>query len=119
MLDRIFPRQFDNAYRGHWLGLVLFVLIIALKAIQGFNSIVWTHTTMVGADGIPVDSFSPVAASEATTMAIVAQGRTSGAIPSISSARSRGSRGRRRRARGSPGVPRSSLGARLRTRCPQ
>jgi hypothetical protein len=68
MLNRIFPKQFDNTYRGHWLGLVLFVLIIALKAIQGFNSMVLTHTIMVGADGIPVDSFSPVAAGEATLM---------------------------------------------------
>ncbi|HSC19014.1 MAG TPA: hypothetical protein VLC74_08880 [Rhizomicrobium sp.] len=68
MFERIFPSQFDNRYRGHWLGLALFVLILALKALQGFNSIVWTHRVMVSADGIPVDSFSPVAASEATLM---------------------------------------------------
>jgi hypothetical protein len=68
MLERIFPKQFDNIYRGHWLGLVLFVPIVALKAIQGFNSIIWTHDIMVGADGIPVDSFTPVAAGEATQM---------------------------------------------------
>jgi hypothetical protein len=68
MLERIFPRQFDNAYRGHWLGLALFVLIVALKALQGVNSMILTHRTMVGADGIPVDSFGPVAASEATLM---------------------------------------------------
>jgi len=68
MLDRIFPTQFDNRYRGHWLGLGLFVLIVALKALQGFNSMVWTHQVMVSADGIPVDSFGPAAASEATLM---------------------------------------------------
>jgi hypothetical protein len=68
MLSRIFPKQFDNTYRGHWLGLVLFVPMMALKAIQGFNSIVRTHDIMVGADGIPVDSFAPVAAGEATQM---------------------------------------------------
>jgi len=64
MLNPIFPKQFDNTYRGHWLGLALFVLIIALKALQGFESIASTHDIMVGADGIPVDSFSPAAASE-------------------------------------------------------
>lgn len=68
MLARIFPKQFDNLYRGHWLGLALFVAVVALKAIQGFNSVVWTHNIMVSADGIPVDSFGPVAASEAVLM---------------------------------------------------
>jgi hypothetical protein len=68
MLSRIFPKQFDNTYCGHWLGLVLFIPIVALKAVQGFNSVVWTHKVMVSADGIPVDSFGPVAAGEATQM---------------------------------------------------
>jgi hypothetical protein len=65
---RVFPRQFDNAYRGHWLGIALFAAIVLLKAIQGFNSIVFTHRIMVGADGIPVDRFDPVAASTAVAM---------------------------------------------------
>jgi hypothetical protein len=68
MLERIFPKQFDNTYRGHRLGLLLFVPIMALKAVQGFNSVVWTHKVMVSADGIPVDSFAPAAAGEATQM---------------------------------------------------
>lgn len=68
MLNRIFPKQFDNTYRGHWLGLLLFVPIIALKAVQGINSVVWTHKVMVSADAIPVDSFGPVAAGEAIQM---------------------------------------------------
>ncbi len=68
MIARIFPKQFDNTYRGHWLGLALFVLIVAVKALQGFESMIFTHKTMVGADGIPVDTFGPVAASETTLM---------------------------------------------------
>jgi hypothetical protein len=68
MLDRLFPKQFDNVYRGHWLGLVLFALVLAVKALQGFNSIVRTHDIMTGADGIPVDTFTPLAAAEATQM---------------------------------------------------
>lgn len=68
MLSRIFPKQFDNTYPGHWLGLALFALIVAVKALQGIQSIISTHRTMVRADGIPVDSFGPVAAREATLM---------------------------------------------------
>jgi hypothetical protein len=68
MLEHIFPKQFDNAYRGHWLGLVLFVLVIALKAVQGFNSMVWTQQIMESADGIPIRTFGPVAAGEAILM---------------------------------------------------
>jgi|SRR4051812_37924603 hypothetical protein len=68
MLDRIFPKAFDNRYRGHWLGVVLFVLVILLKAVQGVNSIVMTRKVMIGADGIPLDSFNPIAANTAVEM---------------------------------------------------
>jgi hypothetical protein len=50
----------------------------------------------------------------------VATGRlSSGAMPGISSLRSFGRRSAARRRRGSLGVPRSSFGARFRTRWPQ
>ncbi|HEX3944449.1 MAG TPA: hypothetical protein VHW69_10210 [Rhizomicrobium sp.] len=68
MLDRIFPRQFDNRYRGHWLGLALFVLVLIVKALQGVNSIIWTREIMAGADGIPIDTFSAAAADSAILM---------------------------------------------------
>jgi hypothetical protein len=68
MLNRIFPRQFDNDYRGHWLGIALFILVIALKAVQGVNSIMMTHQVMTTADGIPVDSYGPAAAAAAMSM---------------------------------------------------
>jgi hypothetical protein len=65
MFARLFPRQFDNAYRGHWLALILFGLLLALDAVIGTNSILNTRSVMTGADGIPVDSFPPQAAQEA------------------------------------------------------
>jgi hypothetical protein len=68
MLDRIFPKQFNNRYGGHWLGLALFVLVLVVKALQGVNSIIWTREIMASADGIPIDTFSPVAASNAILM---------------------------------------------------
>lgn len=65
MFARVFPRQFDNIYRGHWLALILFGLLLALDAVIGTNSILNTRTVMTGADGIPLDSFPPQAAQEA------------------------------------------------------
>lgn len=64
MFLRLFPRQFDNAYRGHWLALILFGLLLVLDAGIGANSILNTHEVAIGADGIPLDSFSPSAARE-------------------------------------------------------
>jgi hypothetical protein len=68
MIERIFPKQFDNIYRGHWLGLVLFASIAAIKAMQGFESVIFPKDTMVRADGIPLDKFGPLAGSEAILM---------------------------------------------------
>ncbi len=62
MLKRIFPKQIDNAYRGHWLGIVFLVPIVLLRAVMGFNSIVFTHLVATGADGIKLDSFDPAGA---------------------------------------------------------
>jgi hypothetical protein len=68
MLSRIFPKQFDNIYRGHWLGLWLFAAVVLVKALQGLNSIVMTRQVMTTADGIPLDSFNAAAAQAATGM---------------------------------------------------
>lgn len=65
MLARLFPDRFDNAYRGHWLALILFALLLLLDAVIGTNSILNTRSVMTGADGIPLDSFPPQAAQEA------------------------------------------------------
>lgn len=62
MLSRIFPKQFDNAYRGHWLALWLFVPVMLVRAIEGVNSIVITRQVATGADAIPLASYDPPAA---------------------------------------------------------
>jgi hypothetical protein len=64
MLSRLFPRQFDNVYRGHFLGLWIFVPIMLIKALQSLESIFNTRATAIGADGIPLASFPPAAAEE-------------------------------------------------------
>lgn len=62
MFGRIFPRQFDNVYRGHWLGLVIFAIVVLLRGVQGFNCMVMPHTVITGADAIPIDTFGAAAA---------------------------------------------------------
>ncbi len=62
MLDRLFPKQFDNAYRGHWIAIAIFILVVLLKATQGVNSMFLTVQTMKNADGIPLDNYSGAAA---------------------------------------------------------
>ena len=62
MLNRIFPKQIDNVFRGHWLAILIFTLLVILRAAMGFNSITLTHMVATGADGIPLDSYGPACA---------------------------------------------------------
>ena len=59
MLSRIFPRQFDNNYRGHWLAPWLLGGVMAVKAIQGVQSIINARDVLTTADGIALDRFNP------------------------------------------------------------
>ena len=68
MLERIFPKQFDNTYRGHVAGLVIFVLVVALKALQCIETIFNTRHTAVNADGIPLSTFTPSGANTVLSM---------------------------------------------------
>jgi|SRR5580704_3256671 hypothetical protein len=47
MLSRIFPRQFDNAYRGHRFGFWLFVPIVLMELSMGANSLFNTRTVVM------------------------------------------------------------------------
>lgn len=64
MLESLFPRVADNTYRGNRLALVLFGLLTALKLLIGMRSMLDPVAVAQGADGIPIDSFSPDAARE-------------------------------------------------------
>jgi len=68
MLRRIFPKQFDNCYAGHKLGLAIFVAVMLARAMQGLNSVVLTRRTMASADGIPIDRYDIDAASAAISL---------------------------------------------------
>src|SRR5437899_6922720 len=62
MLDALFPSRADNAYRGHRLALWLFGVVVLLRAVIGLNSLFNGHAVAVGADGIPLDSYTPAGA---------------------------------------------------------
>ena len=62
MLNRIFPKQFDNSFQGSRLAIWLLIPILLLRAIIGFNSMAFTRSVAMTADGIPLDKFGPDAA---------------------------------------------------------
>ncbi len=57
MLNRIFPKQIDNTYRGHRLAIWLFALVVVMELSMGTNSIVNTRMVAMSADGIPIDQY--------------------------------------------------------------
>ena len=68
MLGRIFPKQFDNTYRGHWLAIWIFVPVVLVKLIMsvnvaGLNPLISNVEIVKTADRIPLDTFGPEAAS--------------------------------------------------------
>jgi hypothetical protein len=62
MFSRIFPKQFDNNFRGDPLAIWLFGLVVLVKGLQGANSIIMTRSVATGPDGIPLDSFGAAGA---------------------------------------------------------
>lgn len=68
MLSRVFPKQFDNAYRGHWLAIWIFVPIVLVKLIMGVNvagldPLISNVAILKTADNVPLDTFGSEAAS--------------------------------------------------------
>ena len=58
MLERIFPLQIDNDFRGNRLACWLFVPIVLMELAMGTNSMVNTRTVVMEADGIPLDRYA-------------------------------------------------------------
>lgn len=70
MLSRLFPARLDNGYSGYRLALWLFGLVVALKGAQSLSILFNGHYTAIGADGIPLDTFTPAATQ--TILAVLA-----------------------------------------------
>jgi len=58
MFGRLFPREFDNAYRGHWLALVILGLLLFLRLAQTGIGLVDPVLVIRGPDGILFDTFN-------------------------------------------------------------
>ena len=57
LLQRLFPKRFDNFFEGHRAALWLLGVLVALKLVVSLNSILNTATVAVGADGFRIDSY--------------------------------------------------------------
>ena len=62
MFDKLFPQPIDNTYRGYRVALWLFGLIVGVTIIQGVFVIFNGYSTIMGADGIPLNTYPPAAA---------------------------------------------------------
>lgn len=51
-MERLFPAQIDNKFRGHWLGLIIFILVIIAKGGQAIQGIIHTRHVATGPDAI-------------------------------------------------------------------
>ncbi len=58
----ILPHQMDNTYKGQKLALWLFGFVMLIKITQSIVILINGGSVVKGADGIPLDSFSPDAA---------------------------------------------------------
>lgn len=74
MLGVLFPKTIDNSYRGQWLALFLFVPVLLLKLLMGFNvaglnPMLEVRDILQDVDGIPLDTYSQGAAADILFMA--------------------------------------------------
>ncbi len=58
MFGRLFPKEFDNSYRGHWLALVILGLLLFLRLAQMGIGLVDPVFVIRGPDGILFDTFN-------------------------------------------------------------
>ena len=79
MTRRLFPKQADNAYRGHKVALWLFGFIVFVKTAIGAGTIFNGRGAAVNADGIPLDTFGSAGAQAFISIfaASVREGNTS------------------------------------------
>ena len=61
MFGRLFPKQFDNSYRGPWLALVILGLLLFLRLAQTGMGLINPALVIRGPDGILLDTFNPPA----------------------------------------------------------
>jgi hypothetical protein len=68
MFGLLLPRQFDNTFRGWRLGLWLFVPVVLMRLLIGFNSAFNPRETAMNADGIPLDRYDAGGAAQVVAL---------------------------------------------------
>jgi hypothetical protein len=68
MLNRLLPQRIDNAYHGRTLALWLFGVAVAVKILQCVAILVDTAPVVEGADGIPLETYTPAGAQTVVTI---------------------------------------------------
>src|SRR5712691_3030129 len=62
MFNQLLPQRIDNTYRGHKVALWLFALLLFMRVAMSLNSIFNGYLVASSADGIPLDTFTSLAA---------------------------------------------------------
>ena len=62
MFNRLLPQRIDNSYHGHRAALWIFALLVLIKTGISLGSIFNGYQAASGADGIPLDTYTPVGA---------------------------------------------------------
>jgi hypothetical protein len=62
MFEKALPRSIDNTFTGHKSALWLFALILVIKITQSVSVLFAGASVISGADGIPLDTYTPPAA---------------------------------------------------------
>ena len=62
MFDKLLPQRIDNTYRGYRVALWLFGLVVGMMTAQSVLVIFNGYSTVMNADGIPLDTYPPAAA---------------------------------------------------------
>ena len=62
MLAQLFPQRLDADYRGSRFAPWLLALVVIVKSLQSLVSIFAGHFVAMGADGIPLDTYTPAGA---------------------------------------------------------
>ena len=68
MITPLLPRPIDNTYRGHKLAPWLLLLVVSVKFAQSLGILVGGPSVVSGADGIPLDTYTPAAARTVVTL---------------------------------------------------
>lgn len=62
MLAQLVPQRLDADYRGSRFAPWLLALVVTVKSLQSVVSIFAGHDVAMGADGIPLDTYTPAGA---------------------------------------------------------